>query len=470
MSNYHAKPALLVFLSLVSLFLFASLPGKVHGVTGPPIVGVFSNFYFSSNITDPTLAVGDKFQVQVNVTNAPAFNGYEFVLYYDQNYINVSSYDAKTGTVFQNPYPDPGTYNGTGALRVGIVNLSSTAQPGGFFTGGSGLLANVNFQVLKAGGVSPLVLAAGMANPSPDAAPPGGLCPVCPNGAPNWTRLIASGRLNGVQVSYGIGVDTANGYFKNVAGKSGPVGSFTFSPTTPFQGNKATFNATASFDSDNLVPPYNGILEYHWDFGDRSIDANTTLSSPITTHAFVAGGNLFTGNFSVRLTVIDQDNRFQGMAIMLVSVVPAPNHCVAVDAIFVNTVHVQAGDNVPVIVRVVDMGTYAESFNLTITYGPPNATLAVLKGQTINPNHTMQYPETVPTKSLLSGIFSVYALVQLQSAKNCNQGSNLTQFSVDPPSSASAVLLIVAGIIVFAVVVVAIGVFRGRRRRREPPL
>ena len=44
---------------------------------------------------------------------------------------------------------------------------------------------------------------------SSSAAAPGGLCPQCPTGAPNWTRLI-----DGVNHLV-YGVETSDGYFKN---------------------------------------------------------------------------------------------------------------------------------------------------------------------------------------------------------------------------------------------------------------
>src|SRR5690348_14512420 len=256
-------PLLLLSLGIVALFLSIPLPGKAHGLIGPPIVGVFSNFYFSSNITDPTLGVGAQFTIQINVTNAPPFNGYEFALYFDQNYISMRSYDYSSSTVFNNPYVSPNTYNETGALRLAVVNLATLTNNHGLFAG-SGTLVNIVFSVLKIG-VSPLALAAGMSAPSSSSQAPGGLCrPVCPSGAPTWTRLVDGYN----RLSYGV--ETVDGYFKNVAGKSGPTASFTISPPIPEQGATVTLNATGSFDPDNKSVQNGGILRYLWDFGDSS--------------------------------------------------------------------------------------------------------------------------------------------------------------------------------------------------------
>ncbi len=451
----------------MSLFLSVPFLGKAHGQGSLPIVGVFSSTYGSANITQTSLTVGSQFSVQINVTNALPFNAYEFALYFDQNYISLHSYEISTGTVFNNPYKSPSSYDNPGALRLSVVNLNSLSQPGGLFTGGSGTLVNITFSVMKSGGVSPLTLAAGTGNPSSSAAPPSGLCALCPPGSPNWTRLV-----DGVnRLSYGV--ETVDGYFKNVAGKSGPVASFRSSPTNPLEGNTITFNATASFDPDNRLEQYNGILEYLWDFGDLSGSSNTTVHSPVTTHLFVSSTssgliNAFQGNFSVRLTVVDRDDGFQAMKVTLVTILPPPTHCVAVDAILTNVYHVNPGQDFPFTVNVKDTGTFQETFNLTITYGPPNATLAVIPNQSIKPNQLLSFHQTLPAAHLPAGVYSIVATIQLVRATNCADGTLLNQFSINPPNSAGLLLELVGGIVGVAGAVVAIGVIRRRRGVPEP--
>jgi len=66
----------------VSLFLAVPFFEKAHGQGNLAIVGVFSSTYGSANITDPSLTIGSRFSVQVNVTNALPFNAYEFALYF----------------------------------------------------------------------------------------------------------------------------------------------------------------------------------------------------------------------------------------------------------------------------------------------------------------------------------------------------------------------------------------------------
>lgn len=402
--------------------------------------------------------------IQINVTNAPPFNGYEFALYFDQNYISLRSYDISTNTVFDNSYTAPSTYNNTGALRLAIVNLATSTNNHGLFAAGSGTLANLVFSVLKVG-VSPLTLAAGMSAPSDSAAAPAGICPgVCPNGTPNWTRLVDGYN----HLTYGV--ETVDGYFKNVVGKTGPTPAFTISPPIPQQGGTVTFNATGSFDADNQSVQNKGILNYLWDFGDRSTNANATLAVPITTHVFSTGGNVFLGNFSIRLTVVDQDDNFQGMMVIILTIVPPPFHCVAVQGIQTNVNSVKPGTTIPFTVEIQDTGTFQETFNLTIMYGPPNATLAVIQNQNIKPNQIRHYNSTLPTTNLPVGIYSITATVQLPGIKNCPEGLNTSQLGIAPNDTTTLLLQIVGGAVSVAVVGAVFGFLRRRRNLKiEPP-
>lgn len=473
LSHFAAKPSLVIFLGVLTLLFLAPIPQTAHGQTNPnPIIGVFSSHYNSANFTD-SLAPGTIFAVQINVTNAPLFNAFEFALFYDQNYVSVVSYTVASGTVFDNPFPTPGTSNTPGALRLSIFNQNNQNNNNGFYTGGTGMLANITFSVVKAG-VTPLVLAAGMANPSPEAAPPGGICPSCPAGSPDWTRLIADGNLpDGTALSSQIQVDTTNGYFRNSA-SLGPVASYTVSPSNPIQGDIVTFNATSSFDPDGTTAHNNGIYEYLWDFGDLSRDSNSTVFSPVTTHSFISlsGATQFTGNFSVRLTVIDLDNGFQGMIVREVTVSRAAQHCVTVETISTSAGRYNQGDDVPISVRVKDAGTYPEMFNLTIAYGPPNSTLMVITNQNIAVDKSISYTATLSTSKakLLPGVYNIVGIVQLSGKPNCSLGTNNNQFSILPPSSTSVLLAVVGGIVLVPSAVIVLTTLVRRRRRGPEPL
>ena len=453
----RAKTLAILLIVLAGL-LSTSVPKIVSAQPGPaPVIGVFSSTYGSANITDTSLHVGSQFFVQVNVTNAPTpFNGYEFVLYYDQRYITVSSYDYTTNTIFPSPYVPYVPYNGPGALRMSVVDLGQVNTA-------TGMLVNITFTVVQAGGVSPLALAAGMAKEGSGAGAPGGVCPGCPTGAPNWSRLLVGNTL--------VGVDTSDGYFKNVAGTSGPVAAFTFSPPNPAQGQTVTFNATTSFDPDNPNAFSHGIAKYFWDFGDQSGNGNATTIFPTMTHLFThggAGGASFAGNFSIRLTVEDSDSGFQGMQIQLLSITLPASHCVEVSSIFAKS-QIAPGQSENLQVQVHNNGTFTEKFNITVRYGPPNATLGSATGLTIAPGKIQSYPFNISTTNLALAVYNIEATASLYGYPNCAGATFDQQFQVVASNSNNAILLVVGVVVLLVAVMVIVSVFLRRRRKPEPP-
>src|SRR4029077_3662 len=418
--------------------------------------------YSTWNITDPTLVVGSTFSVQVNVTNAPPFNGYEFALFFDPAFIQVKNYDLSSG-IFPSPYPAI-EFNGNGSLRLSVVNT------GQLITAGFGPLLSITFIVIKAGGVSPLAFAAPAMTPSNFAQPPDVVCRNCPAGTPNWTRLVAG--------STPIDVQTSDGYFDNVLGSSnpyGPTADFKFTPSNPFQGETVKFNATASFDPDNRAAQNNGISEYIWDFGDKSSQPYVTSISPIVSHAFAPGGSdslnstFFLGNFSVRLTVLDRDSNFLGMKTMLLTMSPVANHCVAVTGIFLTKNQVDLGQKVTFQVDVKDSGTFPEKYNLTVSYGPPNATLPRVSGQNITVSKSVSWPFSFSTANFNYGIYNLVAKVTLFGGQdNCKDGTNLSQFGINQPILPGQVLLLVGGVIgipvSLGIAAYLIGFFRKKKR------
>jgi hypothetical protein len=447
---------LLLILVLASLSLVPSLPRHVSGQP-MPVVGVWSDQYLSSNITDTSLVKGSTFRVEINVTDPPSFNSYEVVLYFDPAYLNVSSIDLASG-LFTSPFPAVNVVSG-GAVRLSVVNTVFLNNPP------SGVLATITFVIVKQGGVSPLTLAAGTANPSSFSAPPGSLCPSCPNGSPNWTRLTAGASP--------IDVETLDGYFKNTQGTSGPIASFTYGPLNPTQGQVITFNATGSFDPDNQTPTSPGIVEYLWDFGDKSQLSNDSSFGPIIMHNFVSPGSGtsgFIGNFSIRLTVVDADSGFRGMQVLLVTISPSPNHCVAVSAVFLRSDRLQPGENVNFTVQVGNTGTFDEEYNLTILYGPPNSTLTVIAGQTLKAGATISYPLSISTTNLQGGVYNIVTTVTLYGGPNCVRGVKVDQFGLLATGGSNLLLIIAGGVVVVVAAIVGISVIRKMRRREPEPL
>jgi parallel beta-helix repeat protein len=268
----------------------SGLPGLIEPVHGAtlPVVGVWSSACGSFNLTTsscPTgsLNVGNTISVQINVTNSRPYNAFETALYYDPSFLSATSIDLNTNTVWTNVFAVvTDTTSQPGAVFIGMTNLAATPITR------DGILANVEFRI-KALGVSPLSLAAGTAYPS------GGATSLS-SVKPDWTRLVYGGTP--------YDTSTADGYFMNQATRLGPVASFTYSPAQPVNGQSVSFNASGSFDADNPAAGSASIARYIWDFGDGSAGIYAT----IVQHTFGSQGN-----FSVRLTVVDSDDTFQGM-------------------------------------------------------------------------------------------------------------------------------------------------------------
>lgn len=293
--------ASLLVIGLAVLPYGLGIPAARGLVTNPPVVGVWSNacgsYAIASNNTScGNLTAGNSISVQINITNAPvgSVNGYEFFLYYDPAFLNATRIDVSTETVF--PYPSL-IFNEL-ALRGEVHVLAVCLGCGN--TSDNGVLVNILFKILGTG-VSPISLAAGMV--------PSGF-------AQSFTVL--TGLLPSRQVVE-IGPITSDGYFTNVAGNTGPVASFTFSPKV-FQGSTVTFNASGSYDPDaSINAPNGGISLYEWDFGGAS-----SLSQPTKNPILIIPlGSVF-GNFSVRLTVVDSDDGFEGIQTQPLTISEAP--------------------------------------------------------------------------------------------------------------------------------------------------
>ena len=103
---------------------------------------------------------------------------------------------------------------------------------------------------------------------------------------------------------------------QNITVYAQPVANFTIDPPWPgpyYVNENLTFNASASYDPDNLTDPNRGIASYYWDFNDGT---NATVSN--VTHVY---NN--TGYYNVVLAVTDYVG-LAGFTIVLVSVNPLP--------------------------------------------------------------------------------------------------------------------------------------------------
>jgi hypothetical protein len=387
------------------------------------------------------LGSGNFFTIQVNVTNPPpnpdgrsGFNGYQFALFWDPVYLQTAGVDGSTNTLCDNPYFAKNDTSTPGRLLVGVANLADYCNLGNVF---SGALVSITFNILKAG-VSPIVLAAATTQPSAAGSPKG-----------DFTLLVSP--------QGSILVQTSDGYFKNDPDPAhlGPVASFTYSPKPPVQGGTVTFNATGSYDAE--TPPFKtaNITNFLWDFADGS---SVQGPNPVVQHVFGSGA---IGNFSVRLTVVDKDNGFEGMKTALVSVGQTPLHDMSVDQVSAPA-NAKPGDQVSIIVRTKNLGTFTETYNLTVTVSPPTTTLKTYLSQTLAPTfgaNTHTFTLTWNTTGWGPGAYTVTATV----TDPLDQKNGSAVISLAGESS-SPLLIIALGAVATAVVVAVAGVLLRRRR------
>jgi PKD repeat protein len=444
----------LILLAISSFYIITTLPHqsvKAQPVPPPTIVSVFSSLYSTNNITiyDGSLGPGSQFSIDINIGNAPNFNAFETALFYDPTSIIAASYDVSTQTMLSHPLIAQ-FYNTTGAFRLSVVNLGSQVSFG------SGTLFHVTFKV-NGLGASPLVLAAAVPDPSNFAFGADGH-------RPDWTRLITttSTSTNPVESN----VTTADGYFRNVAGPTSlpPVASFNWSPTKLAAGQSVTFDASASFDPDKPSGSGNGLNKYRWDFGDGSIG----YTGPTFSHAFP-----HEGNYTVLLTVFDADAGYAGMKSKLLSVSQTPSHNLEIHSVALNGISqptLKPGETLHIAVTILDSGTFDESFNLTISYGPPTKLiLPPFTNQTIHPgnSHQLTFNATLSTSGLGTGTYEVdVALIDHPFNSRPLDSIVKALFTIAEPSNVPY-LPIIGGIFALIAIPVSLVVLRRRLREKE---
>jgi len=110
-----------------------------------------------------------------------------------------------------------------------------------------------------------------------------------------------------LHISYSMLRNTAGGNISHIGLNATfmtdkPVAYFTCETSSPTVNQKTEFNASRSYDPDNMTLPNKGIANYTWDFKDGS--APTTTPNPITTHNYTAPGK-----YNVNLTVTDYEGK-----------------------------------------------------------------------------------------------------------------------------------------------------------------
>jgi PKD repeat protein len=227
-----------------------------------------------------------------------------------------------------------------------------------------------------------------------------------------------------------------------------PVAEFTYSPEMPHRNETVTFDASASYDDEEIV-------SYKWDFGD-----GTTGTGNITTHEYTTSGAK-----SVTLNVTDNVGLW---TVETDQIWVRFNHDIAILSVAVSQDEVGAGGTVSITVEVTNIGEEAESFSVTayadihtlvlrdeITIGTQTADL--------NPDATttLTFPWTTTDVELDTYTISAKADV----TGDGSQGDNTLidgSVTVNPAGPAFDMTLII--IVVVVIVVVVVGVFLYMRR------
>ena len=430
-----ARTQVLLLLAL-TLVLVASSPYKYASASpdlGIPVLGIWSLQHGTNNITDTSLGIGSQLIIIINITNAPSFNSYDFSLYFDSRFINATDpqIDMETNVMFGQAFVVAKNIIPPGRIRLAAVDLSGSKQ-------GNGTLVRITFTV-RGIGVSPLIFAAASTRQS--------------SGAQSYTRITLGNQP--------LELTTSDGYFRNDAVKLGPVAIFTHSSDLR-EGVPIRFNATDSFDPDNLLAENRGISSYIWDFGDGT----STPAPAIVNHTFATGiGAFFTGNFSVLLIVTDSVG-FQGMKTLRVEIAPAPLHDVSV-SIQAQPELVDKGKNISVTVTVRNAGTFVETFSLAVIYGPPTTSLHSVTGVNITVADSETYSLTIRTSDLAPSTYTINATVTTV-VQDERLGNNQAFAIVTVrETSSSPILYVVAGIVAVVAAGATIGTFLRRRRKPE---
>ena len=456
-----------IILVLLSLALLGN-PNLSHFLPGTPRVHATPNAKIAINPPSLSLLGQTSGQVAftVNLTGAPAINGFTVVLTYNTTVLKpvpASSTDSHldfannvlcpandcTPTQVRNCVAGQGPIckgdDTDGIIALGLVLLSTiTTAPT------SGKLFTVTFNILRSGFSEVHILSATLTN----------------------------GDLS--QVS--IPSDTFDGYFTNIDCPSGlgrpctpPIVDFTASPTPAdlaitggllLQGKTLIFNASA-----RSTNPGASILTYRWIWGDGTLPQHGPNST--ITHVYAVDKN-----YTVSLTATDTSSNTLSVSASRTKVFHVINNLIdlAVDSATANQDSgVTPGSVITVTARVLNNGTSIE--NATFTISVEGRLIGNTTFQGMIPHSRQEYTTTWNTANYSPRVYRIDAFVNyVRNPKNHTQiiegilGNNLLsvfiQLVTPLPSGLSLSLLPSAGISIL--VLVGAGAAGSRLLRKRP--
>jgi|SRR5712691_2940801 len=256
--NRSYRRVLLLVSLILPMLLAASETLPVHA----------AGALFIAPSSQPAQTVGSTLTYEVNVTGIDPFNAWDVSVLSDPavlNPVSISVSNNLLGSVFQVANCINGVGTGCAITDGAGIAHSSAASGTGVAFGGAGLIFTITYQVMGSG-FSFLTF-------------PAGLDTIANSGA-----TVTHTDIGGV---YGTPPIV-------------PLAAFTFSPAAPNQGDKVTFDGSASTDANVGA----AIVNYAWTLTPMAGGATitNTTSQPIMIHTF---GPTEVGTFSTALVVSD---------------------------------------------------------------------------------------------------------------------------------------------------------------------
>ncbi len=183
-----------------------------------------------------------------------------------------------------------------------------------------------------------------------------------------------------------------------------PVANFTCSQYAVANMTAVFFDASASYDPDNMTAPNRGIATYTWNFDDGNV---TSMTSPTITHLYESAGS-----YNVNLTVTDYASETWSMnyTVMVVT-----GRDVAIVKIELGTLHFntttglyETAGQLPINVTVINEGnSVSETFNVTIYFGSTSIETKLVTNLMPGKNTTVRFGCDID--GIAKGIYNISA-------------------------------------------------------------
>ena len=292
----HVASFAIMTIAVLFLLLAQGMPRIAHGTNIQVSTVAISPVGICCGSPGSPYKVGDKFSVNVtaNMPYGESMNAFDVRINYSNPYAAVPPHGVlhaisiiTVGTLFSGSSPQPlvecldgisliSYGSGCPDDSLGQVHLSEGILGSGISGPTSGLLFTMTFNVTGTGSSTFTVDTANLANPNPDSSNP----------EPFNAHYIPVVKQDGIFANQGV------------------IAFFNYQPASTLVAAailpraQVIFDASSSFVANNSTAKF---WRYSWNFGDGT--APTITSSANLQHAFI-----LSGNYTVSLTVWDEEN------------------------------------------------------------------------------------------------------------------------------------------------------------------